>query len=55
MIFLVDQKTTKKNACRMPHSFLCMQKDLEKDDGHLFGLGSEKKWYCISEDSPLGV
>ena len=30
----VDQKTMEKNAWRMPNSFLCMQKDLEKDNGH---------------------
>ena len=34
----VDQKTMKKNAWRMPNSFLCMQKDLEKDNGHLLVL-----------------
>ena len=32
--FPVDQKTMKKNAWRMPNSFLCMQRDLEKDNGH---------------------
>ena len=32
--FLLDQKIMKKNAWRMPNSFLCMQKDLEKDKGH---------------------
>ena len=31
--FPVDQKTMKKNAWRMPNSLLCMQKDLEKDNG----------------------
>ena len=30
----VDQETMKKNACQMPNSFLCMQRDLEKDNGH---------------------
>ena len=35
---LVDQKKMKKNACQMPISFLCMQKDLEKDNGHLLVL-----------------
>ena len=29
----VDQETMKKNAWRMPISFLCMQRDLEKDNG----------------------
>ena len=31
-----------------------MQRDLEKDNGHLLVLVL-KKWYCISEDSPQGV
>ena len=53
--FPVDQKTMKKNAWRMPNSLLCMQKDLEKDIWSFIGPGSEKKWYCISEDSPQGV
>ena len=34
----VDQETMKKNACQMPISFLCMQKDLEQDNGHLLVL-----------------
>ena len=36
--FPVDQKTMNKNAWRMPNSFLCLQKDLEKDNGHLLVL-----------------
>ena len=32
--------------------FLCTQRDLEKGQRSFFGPGSEKKWYCISEDSP---
>ena len=27
---------------------------LEQDNGHLFGPGSEKKWYSIGEDRPQG-
>ena len=50
----VDQETMKKNACQMPISFLYMQKDLEKDNGHLLVLVLRKKWYSISEDSPQG-
>ena len=38
MTFLVDQKTTKKNAWQMPNSCLCTQKDFEKDNGHLLVL-----------------
>ena len=30
---------------------LCIREDLEKDHG----LGSEKKWYSIKEDSPQGI
>ena len=45
----------KKNACQMPISSLYMQQDLEKDNGHLLVLVSEKKWYSISEDSPQGI
>ena len=52
---LVDQETTKKNACQMPISSLYMQRDLEKDNGQFIGPGSAKKRYCIREDSPQGV
>ena len=34
----VDQETMKKNAWRMPNSFLCVQKDLEHDNGNLLVL-----------------
>ena len=40
--FLVENKTMKKNAWRMPNSFLFMQKDLEKDNGHLLVLVLKK-------------
>ena len=39
MIFAVDQETMKKNACQMPMSFLKIQRDLEKDNGHSLVLG----------------
>ena len=29
-------------------------KNSDQDNGHFMGLGSEKKWYTISEDSPDG-
>ena len=32
--FLVEQKTMKKNVRQMLDSYFCMQKDLEKDNGH---------------------
>ena len=34
--------------------FSICKRDLEQDNGHLLVLGSEKTWYCISEDSPQG-
>ena len=51
----MEQKTTQQNVWQMPNSYLCTREDLEKDKGHVTGPGSEKKWYCISEDSPQGV
>ena len=46
----------KQNLWQMSNSYLCTREDLEKDkDWSLIGLGSEKKWYCISEDSPQGI
>ena len=39
----MDQKTTKKNAW------------LGNGQWSFIGPVSEKKWYCISEDSPQGV
>ena len=36
MPFIVDQKTMKNSAWQMP--YLCTQKDLEKDNGHLLVL-----------------
>ena len=51
---LVDQETMKKNACQMPISFLYMQRDLEKDNGHSLVLVLRKNWYSVSEDSPQG-
>ena len=32
--FLVEQKTMKKNVWQMLDSYLCVQEDLEKDNGH---------------------
>ena len=45
----------KKNACRMPNLFLCMQKHFPKGQWSFMGPGSEKKWYCISEGSLQGI
>ena len=54
MTFPVDQKTTKKclaNAKLVsPYA-----RRFGKGQWSFIGLGSEKKWYCISEDSPQGV
>ena len=36
----------------MVNSCLHFQKESEQDNGHFSVLGSEKKWYSISEDSP---
>ena len=40
-----DQETMKKNAGQMPISFLCMQKDLEKDNGHLLVLVQKRSGF----------
>ena len=40
---LVDQETMKKNASRMLNSFLSMQRDLEKDNGHFLVLVHRKE------------
>ena len=42
MTFPVEQKTTKNNVWQMPNSYLCTREDLEKDNGHFIGPGSEK-------------
>ena len=44
-----DQKTTRKNANQMFNSFLYLQ-----GQWSFLRLGSEKKWYLVSEDSPQG-
>ena len=49
------KRTKKKNVWQMLDTYLCMQEDLVKGQWSFIGLGSEKKWYCISEDSPQGV
>ena len=49
-----DLRTTRKNASQMLNSSLYVQEDLEQDNGHFSVLGSEKKWYSISENSPQG-
>ena len=49
-----DQETMKKNASQMPISFLCMQKRFGTGQWSFLGLGSVKKWYSISADSPQG-
>ena len=42
MTFPVDQETMKKNACQMLNSFLNMQNDMEKDNGHSLVLVLKK-------------
>ena len=34
MTFLMEQKTMKQNVWQTPNSYLCLQEDLEKDNGH---------------------
>ena len=56
MTSLVDQKTTKKNVWQMPNSFLYLQEDLEKDNGHSLILVLRKSGaLSVSEDSPQGL
>ena len=51
--FLVEQETMKKNVWQMLDSYLCMQEDLEKDNGHSLVLVLRKSgMYCIKEDTP---
>ena len=45
----------KKNAWRMPNSFLCMQRDLEKDNGHLLVQVLKRSGTVSVKDSPQGV
>ena len=45
----------KKNVWQMLDSYLCMQQDLEKDNGHSLVLVLRKKWYSIKEDSPQRI
>ena len=56
MTSLVDQKTTKKNVWQLPNSFLYLQEDLEKDNGHSLVLVLRKSGtLSVSEDSPQGI
>ena len=52
--FPVDQKTMKKSLANAKLVSL-YAKRFGKGQWSLFGPGSEKKWCCISEDSPQGV
>ena len=54
MTFPVDQKTMKK--CLANAKLVSLYaKRFGKGQWSFIGPGSEKKWYCISEDSPQGV
>ena len=55
MTFPVDQKTTKKNAWQMPKLVSLYARRIGKGQWSFIGPGSEKKSYCISEDSPQEV
>ena len=50
----VDQETMKKNASQMLDSFPFFAKRFGTGHWSFLGLGSEKKWYSISADSPQG-
>ena len=52
--FLVDQKTMKKNAGECQTRFSVCKKIWKRTMVIYWSPGSEKKWYCISEDSPQG-
>ena len=45
----------KESAWQMLKSSLFFAKKFGKGQWSFFGPGSEKKWYCISEDSPQGI
>ena len=52
--FLVDQKTTKK--CQANSKLVSLYaRRFRKGHWSFIGVGSDKKWYCIIEDSPQGV
>ena len=53
--FPVDQKTMNNNAWRMPISFLCMQRDLEKDNGHLLVQVPRRSGILWMRNSPQGI
>ena len=55
MTFPVDQKTTKKNVLANAKLVSLYARRFGKGQWSFIGPGSEKKWYCISEDSPQGV
>ena len=45
----------RKNVWKKPNSYLFTWGDFGKGQWSFIGPDSEKKWYCISEDSPQGV
>ena len=51
---MVVERQQSRPRVKCSTRFSIMQRDLEQDNGHFFGLGSEKKWYSISADSPQG-
>ena len=44
-----------KNVWQTLDSYLCMQENLVKDNGHSLVLVPKKKWYSMTEDSPQGI
>ena len=55
MTFPVDQKTMKQECLANVKLVSLYAKRLGKGQWSFIGPGSEKKWYCISEDSLQGV
>ena len=55
MTFLVDQKTTKKECLEEAKLVSLYARRFGKGQWSFISPDSEKKWYCISEDSPQGA
>ena len=55
MTFFVDQMTTETECLENVKLVSWCARRFGKGQWSFIGPGSEKKWYCISEDSPQGV
>ena len=54
-IFLVEQETMNKTVWQTLDSYFCILEHFGKGQWSFIGLGSEKKWYSLEEDSPQGI